>query len=119
MPKPPSRHSGRSDRDRHPDKDDRDRHSGEGEQERHSREHGEHEFEHDEGNRAHIEIEARRFRGGLPPTPELYERAREQWNQLPGAVERSTDPAKSEPPVESEAKPAGEVVDEDKQEGSR
>lgn len=34
----------------------------------------------------HLEIERRRFRGGLPPTPELYARAREQWNRLPGAL---------------------------------
>ena len=34
----------------------------------------------------HLEIERRRFRGGLPPTPELYARAREQWNSLPGAL---------------------------------
>ena len=34
----------------------------------------------------HLEIERRRFRGGLPPTPELYARAREQWHRLPGAL---------------------------------
>jgi len=27
----------------------------------------------------HLEIERRRFAGGLPPTPELYALAREQW----------------------------------------
>jgi hypothetical protein len=108
MPKHP-RHSGGSDRDRDHDHDpDRDRHPHED---------GEREFEHDEGNRAHIEIEERRFRGGLAPTPELYERAREQWNRLPGAVKGSAkQPVKSKPPVDSEAKPA---VDEDKKEGSR
>ena len=36
----------------------------------------------------HLEIERRRFRGGLPPTPELYARAREQWNRLPGSLVR-------------------------------
>lgn len=42
----------------------------------------------------HLEIERRRFRGGLPPTPELYARAREQWYRLPGALVRpSMDPA--------------------------
>jgi hypothetical protein len=41
----------------------------------------------------HLEIENRRFQGGLPPTPELYARAREQWYQLPGSVVRpSMDP---------------------------
>ncbi len=42
----------------------------------------------------HLEIERRRFGGGLPPTPELYARAREQWYRLPGALVRpSMDPA--------------------------
>jgi hypothetical protein len=41
----------------------------------------------------HREIENRRFHGGLPPTPELYARAREQWYRLPGSVVRpSMDP---------------------------
>ena len=34
----------------------------------------------------HREIERRRFDGGLPPTPELYALAREQWYRLPGAL---------------------------------
>jgi hypothetical protein len=59
-------------------------------------------FEHDKGNASHLEIEERRFRGGLPPTPELYARAREQWNQLPGAVMKSpmdqTVPSTPQPP---------------------
>lgn len=46
----------------------------------------------------HRRIENRRFEGGLPPTPDLYERAREQWNQLSGAITRpSTDPSPGEP----------------------
>jgi hypothetical protein len=41
----------------------------------------------------HLEIENLRFKGGLPPTPELYARAREQWYRLPGSVVRpSMDP---------------------------
>ena len=36
----------------------------------------------------HRKIERRRFRGGLPATPELYARAREQWYRLPGSVVR-------------------------------
>ena len=36
----------------------------------------------------HLEIERRRFRGGLPPTPELYARARQQWYRLPGSLVR-------------------------------
>jgi len=75
MAKPHDRHSGGS----HRDDDD----GGEG---RHR------EREEREDVRVHLEIEARRFRGGLPPTPERYARAREQWNRLPGAIVRpSTD----------------------------
>ena len=36
----------------------------------------------------HREIERQRFRGGLPATPELYARALEQWNRLPGSIVR-------------------------------
>lgn len=36
----------------------------------------------------HLEIERRRFIGGELPTPELYARARAQWNRLPGALAR-------------------------------
>jgi hypothetical protein len=36
----------------------------------------------------HLEIERRRFRNGLPPTPELYARARDQWRRLPGSLVR-------------------------------
>lgn len=46
----------------------------------------------------HRRIENRRFEGGLPPTPELYERAREQWNQLSGAITKPpTDRSPGEP----------------------
>ena len=37
---------------------------------------------------AHLELEKRRFHGGLPATPELYARAREQWYRLPGSLVR-------------------------------
>lgn len=41
----------------------------------------------------HLDIENLRFKGGLPPTPELYARAREQWYRLPGSIVRpSMDP---------------------------
>jgi hypothetical protein len=44
--------------------------------------------------REHINIERRRFEGGLPPTPELYALAREQWYRLPGSIVRpSMDPS--------------------------
>jgi hypothetical protein len=73
---------------------DRERGDREREQHReHEREHGEHEREHDDPEEHH-RIEKRRFDGGLPATPELYARAREQWYRLPGAVARpSMNPA--------------------------
>src|SRR5215204_6939460 len=46
----------------------------------------------------HLEIERRRFRGGLPPTPELYARARQQWYRLPGSlVKPPMDPVVVDP----------------------
>lgn len=47
-----------------------------------------HEYERFDDPAEHHRIEKRRFEGGLPPTPELYARAREQWYRLPGAVVR-------------------------------
>lgn len=64
------------------------------------------EREHDEGNAAHIEIEERRFRGGLPPTPERYAHAREQWNRLPGAVPRTPPGPVGPPSDDADGKPA-------------
>lgn len=77
-------------------------------------------FEHDKGNKAHLEIEERRFRGGLPPTPERYAGARAQWNQLPGALVRpGQGPAGGQPPDDTNDPPAAEPkVDEDNKEGS-
>jgi hypothetical protein len=78
-------------------------------------------FEHDKGNASHIEIEERRFRGGLPPTPELYAQAREQWNQLPGAVVKSPmdQAVPPNPPAASENKPAKSDEDEKQEEKPR
>lgn len=90
---------------RHPEGSDRDR---------------DRKFEHDKGNASHIEIEERRFRGGQPPTPELYELAREQWSRLPGSVVRPPmDQGTSNPPADPEAKPADEGGSEDKKDGSK
>jgi hypothetical protein len=61
----------------------------------------------------HFRIEKRRFEGGLPPTPELYARAREQWYRLPGAVVRPSmnpgvgDPSSGEPQSPEKAGPTG------------
>jgi hypothetical protein len=57
----------------------------------------------------HLEIERRRFSGGLPPTPELYALAREQWYRLPGVLVRpSMDPAVGDR-ASGEAQPPGEA----------
>jgi hypothetical protein len=64
--------SGRSDRD------------GDGD-DRHEHEHGR---ERHDDPEEHLEIERRRFHGGLKPTPDLYALAREQWYRLPGSVVR-------------------------------
>lgn len=67
----------------------------------------EHEGEPYDDPEEHLEIERRRFAGGLPPTPERYALAREQWYRLPGVVQRpSMDPAVGTPPAD-EAPPAG------------
>jgi hypothetical protein len=47
----------------------------------------------------HLEIERRRFLGSLPPTPERYALAREQWYRLPGALVRPS----MDPPVDTPA----------------
>ena len=69
--------------------------------------HREHEREHEpyDDPREHLEIERRRFAGGLPPTPELYALAREQWYRLPGVLVRpSMDPVVGDPAA-GEAQP--------------
>jgi hypothetical protein len=51
---------------------------------------GPEEYEHEpyDDPAEHLAIERRRFAGGLPPTPELYALAREQWYRLPGVLVR-------------------------------
>src|SRR5262249_14361728 len=87
------------------DEDDRDR--GDRERERHREYEREHEPYDDPAE--HLEIERRRFAGGLPPTPEPYALAREQWYRLPGAVLRpSMDPVVGDA-ASGEAQPAGQA----------
>jgi hypothetical protein len=69
-------------------------------------ENGQEEFDDPE---EHLEIERRRFRGGLPPTPDLYARAREQWYRLPGSLVRpSMDPIVREPGADEQHPPGQE-----------
>jgi hypothetical protein len=58
----------------------------------------------------HLEIERRRFLGSLPPTPERYALAREQWYRLPGALARPSmdPPTDTSPPGDAPAKSGGE-----------
>ena len=61
---------------------------------------GPEEYEHEpyDDPAEHLEIERRRFAGGLPPTPELYALAREQWYRLAGVLVRpSMDPVVGDP----------------------
>jgi hypothetical protein len=70
---------------------------GEGREYRRGRRRQRHEYESFDDPEEHLEIERRRFYGGLPPTPELYARAREQWYGLPGSLVRpSMDPVVAE-----------------------
>lgn len=62
----------------------------------------------------HREIEKRRFDGGLPPTPELYARAREQWYRLPGSLVRP-----SMDPVVDDAAPGEQLPPEHTQRGEK
>ena len=67
--------------------------------------------------REHLEIERRRFAGGLPPTPELYALAREQWYRLPGVLVRpSMDPVVGEP-ASGDTQPPGQAHPDEKEPG--
>ncbi len=102
-----SRGEDEGDRDRG-DRDRGDRDRGDRERGQHHRQHeGEHEPYDDPAE--HLEIERRRFAGGLPPTPELYALAREQWYRLPGVLVRpSMDPVVGDP-ASGEAQPPGQA----------
>jgi hypothetical protein len=72
---------------------------------------GPEEYEHEsfDDPEEHLEIERRRFHGGLSPTPELYARAREQWYRLPGSLVRPPmDPVVSDRPP-GEQNPPGQA----------
>jgi len=84
---------GRREHERRPDRNGDD----------HGREEYEDEAYDDPGE--HLEIERRRFAGGLLPTPELYALAREQWYRLAGVLTRpSMDPV-TEKPASGDAQP--------------
>ena len=93
------------------DEDDR----GRGDRDRKRYREHEREDEPYDNPKEHLEIERRRFAGGLPPTPERYALAREQWYRLPGVVLRpSMDPVvgdlatdESQPPDQTGANEKG------------
>ncbi|MGO9773254.1 MAG: hypothetical protein ACLPSW_27655 [Roseiarcus sp.] len=62
----------------------------------------------------HLEIERRRFAGGLPPTPELYALAREQWYRLPGVVVRPSMDSVAGKPASGEAGPPAQTPSDGK-----
>ena len=100
MAHPPRRGGsrGRDDDDRHRDDREHERYRGHEEGEGEGEDEEEEEGEYDSPGE-HLEIERRRFAGGLPPTPELYALAREQWYRLPGVFVRpSMDPVVGNPP---------------------
>jgi hypothetical protein len=100
MAKPHGRHSDGDDKGPHKDDDDDGPRKGHGDGGDGGGDGGE-EREGARAIKAHIEIEERRFRGGLQPTPELYAQALVQWSQLPGAVMRTaTDPPSPAPSVD-------------------
>ena len=102
----------RSPRSTRPGRSDRDGDDGDDRRE-HEHEH-EREDEPYDNPKEHLEIERRRFAGGLPPTPERYALAREQWYRLPGVVLRpSMDPVVSDPATD-EAQPPGQAGPDEK-----
>ena len=66
----------------------------------------------------HLEIERRRFRGGLSPTPELYARAREQWYRLPGSLVRPSMDTVVGTPDSDEGRPPRPANPDEKGSGS-
>ena len=96
-------------------RDEYDRERGDRDRERYP-EH-EHEEEEYDNPREHLEIERRRFAGGLPPTPELYALAREQWYQMPGVFVRpSMDTVVGDQPA-NPTPPAGQPNPDGKEPG--
>jgi hypothetical protein len=89
---------GDGDADRDPDRDDDHRPERDGS------------YEHEpfDDPNEHRLIERRRFHGGLPPTPERYAQAREQWYALPGAVVRPS----MDPPIATGPPSPGELEGE-------
>ena len=67
----------------------------------------------------HRDYVERRLGGGAPPSPQAYDRALEQWHELPGAVSRPPSEIKGEeakrPPKDGEsAKPNDEDPNQEK-----
>jgi hypothetical protein len=65
----------------------------------------------------HLEIERRRFAGGLPPTPELYALAREQWYRLPGVLVRPSMDTVNGKPASGNTQPPDQAHPDEKEPG--
>jgi len=64
-------------------------------------------------HQVHREILERRWRGGPAPTPEDYQRAREQWKNLPGSIVRPPTDVGPPPPDAPRAPPPATPDGED------
>jgi hypothetical protein len=99
---------GRDDDDKYPDDREPKRHH----------EHGSSDEDEEFDNPAeHLEIERRRFAGGLPPTPELYALAREQWYRLPGVLARPSMDTAIGKPASGNTQPPDQAHPDEKEPG--
>jgi hypothetical protein len=99
---------GRDDDDKYPDDSEPKRHH----------EHGSSDEDEEFDNPAeHLEIERRRFAGGLPPTPELYALAREQWYRLPGVLARPSMDTVIGKPASGNTQPPDQAHPDEKEPG--
>lgn len=112
MPKPKDPNAGREERERR-EREDAARHDHDGHEDERERPQDE---EHPRRRRlgrdyaVHKQIVERRLSGGAPATPEAYLEGLRQWQQLPGAIVRTTtDERPDEKPV---APPKDETHDE-------
>jgi hypothetical protein len=98
-------------------RDDDDKYLDDREPERHH-EHGSSDEDEEFDNPAeHLEIERRRFAGGLPPTPELYALAREQWYRLPGVLARPSMDTVIGKPASGNTQPPDQAHPDEKEPG--
>jgi hypothetical protein len=86
-----TRHQGDEDRDPHHERDDHHKHDDHEDEPGNGGDGGEEDGGDDDGDSParQAAIIALRWVGSVPPTTELYDRARQQWLMLPGATVRA------------------------------